>query len=62
MDRRDSMRTIKFRGKRINGGEWVYGDLCHGENGTYIVYDSDFYEHISNTNKKIGLFIEAKKA
>ncbi len=21
------MRQIKFRGKRINGGEWVYGDL-----------------------------------
>lgn len=22
------MRTIKFRGKRINNGEWVYGELC----------------------------------
>lgn len=22
------MRTIKFRGKRIDNGEWVYGDLC----------------------------------
>ncbi len=21
-------RTIKFRGKRIDNGEWVYGDLC----------------------------------
>ena len=23
------MRTIKFRGKRIDNGEWVYGDLLH---------------------------------
>ncbi len=22
------MRTIKFRGKRLNNGEWVHGDLC----------------------------------
>jgi uncharacterized phage protein (TIGR01671 family) len=23
-------RVIKFRGKRVNNGEWVYGDLIHG--------------------------------
>jgi uncharacterized phage protein (TIGR01671 family) len=23
------MREIKFRGKRVNNGEWVYGDLIH---------------------------------
>jgi uncharacterized phage protein (TIGR01671 family) len=23
------MRQIKFRGKRIDNGEWVYGDLIH---------------------------------
>lgn len=23
------MRTIKFRGKRIDNGEWIYGDLIH---------------------------------
>lgn len=23
------MRTIKFRGKRVDNGEWVYGDLVH---------------------------------
>lgn len=23
------MRTIKFRGKRLDNGEWVYGDLEH---------------------------------
>lgn len=24
------MRKIKFRGKRVDNGEWVYGDLHHG--------------------------------
>ena len=28
-------RTIKFRGKRIDNGEWVYGELC-----TPILFDS----------------------
>lgn len=23
------MRPIKFRAKRIDNGEWVYGDLAH---------------------------------
>ena len=23
------MREIKFRGRRIDNGEWVYGDICH---------------------------------
>ena len=31
------MRDIKFRGKRLDNGEWVYGSLLHGE---YIVLPS----------------------
>ena len=27
------MREIKFRGKRIDTGEWVYGDLIHRQIG-----------------------------
>jgi uncharacterized phage protein (TIGR01671 family) len=33
------MRDIKFRGKRLDNGEWVYGDLVQIE-GSYI-YDYD---------------------
>ena len=48
-------RTIKFRGKRLDNGEWVYGDLlqtnegsvCIGIHGQYIddgMHFNDFYD------------------
>ena len=33
-------RTIKFRGKRLGNGEWVYGDLLHINGGCLIYYGS----------------------
>lgn len=30
------MRTIKFRGRRKNGTEWLYGDLNHIQGAVYI--------------------------
>lgn len=34
------MRPIKFRGQRIDTGEWVYGDLNHGKGiSTTGLYD-----------------------
>lgn len=32
-------REIKFRGKRLDNGEWVYGDLLHLVDGVYISND-----------------------
>jgi len=37
------MRTIKFRGKMLDGGRWIYGSLLIWPDGeTYILYDRDF--------------------
>ena len=33
-------RTIKFRGKLLGNGEWVYGDLLHINGGCLIYYGS----------------------
>ena len=33
-------REIKFRGKRLDNGEWVYGDLLHLVDSVYISNDN----------------------
>lgn len=38
------MRTIKFRGKDIGTGEWVYGDLLHVGGGCIITTNSELRE------------------
>lgn len=46
------MRESMFRGKRVGGGEWVYGDLLHDKDGRpHIVpkgqefdFDDDMFE------------------
>ena len=30
------MTVYKFRGKRFDDGQYVYGDLIQGDNGVYI--------------------------
>lgn len=41
------MREIKFRGKRVDNDEWVYGDLLHGQGSkdgnVYILPLTQFY-------------------
>lgn len=34
------MREIKFRGKRLDNGEWVYGDLLHIDGSCLIYFGS----------------------
>lgn len=43
------MRTIKFRGKRIDNGEWVYGYLVIDPNGKARIYWKPFEECSTNT-------------
>lgn len=33
------MREIKFRGKRLDNGEWVYGDYHHRVGGVHCIID-----------------------
>ena len=41
------MRTIKFRGKRVDNGEWVYGDLIH--------YNEQFLINVHET--EVGYYV-----
>ena len=45
-------REIEFRGKRLDNGEWLYGDLMHDNRSGYYIYPLD----------SLGLFAENKVA
>ena len=34
------IRDIKFKGKRLDNGEWMYGDLLHLVDGVYMSNDN----------------------
>ena len=58
------MREIKFRGKRVDNGEWVFGDLIHRNEMLFInVYKTDFgyyaYE-VPAVTKTVGQFTGLK--
>lgn len=44
------MRQNEFRGKRLDNGEWMYGDLVHDNQGGCYIYPLD----------SLGLFVENK--
>lgn len=34
------MREIKFRGKRLDNGEWEYGDLLQYDDGSVCIVEN----------------------
>ena len=50
------MREIKFRGKRIDNNEWVYGGYMKNINGTYITDTDNF--HLIKTYKNYLVYDE----
>lgn len=49
------MREILFRGKRVDNGEWVKGDLIHLPNGTAILANGYAYVNPSTIGQFTGL-------
>ena len=56
-------REIEFRGKRLDNGEWLYGDLMHDNHGGCYIYPLDA-ENLYTENKvapdTIGQFTNMK--
>ena len=53
------MRTIKFRGKRIDNGEWIYGGIIFWSNGNYEIHNSLGHFHRVDP-KTVGQFTGLK--
>lgn len=54
------MRTIKFRGKRLDTGKWEYGDLMHDDRGGSYVFPIDaenLYREYEVVPDTVGQFI-----
>lgn len=53
------MREIKFRGKRLDNGEWVYGDLIHDNIGGCYIYPiecDNLYKENAVLPESVGQF------
>lgn len=48
------MRTIIFRGKRKDNGDWVYGDLEHLDNGNIHIFGNRYSQPVEENT--IGQF------
>ncbi len=51
------MRTIRFRGKPVDSGEWVYGDLLQIKDVAYII-NYDFEEHHDTNDSELWTLSE----
>lgn len=51
------MREIKFRGKRIDNGEWVYGDLIENQ-GRFFIYHATSETTLKDEDNSIVVFAE----
>ena len=57
------MRTIKFRGQRIDNGEWEYGDLVHDNIGGCYVFPTEckgLYRNNEVVSQSVGQFTGLK--
>lgn len=53
------MRNIKFRGKRVSNGEWLYGDLMHDNIGGCYIYPlecDNLYKENAVLPESVGQF------
>ena len=53
------MRKIKFRGKRVSNGEWLYGDLMHDNIGGCYIYPiecDNLYKENAVLPESVGQF------
>lgn len=54
------MREILFRGKRVDNGEWVYGDLTHISNGKVGIWGFDNNQFVLVNPSTVGQYTGLK--